>query len=217
MQKKSTNKTQTSKVVNKKGAEDKSTTKVDTIIDSKVAAIKKVEKVEVAATEIKKESPKENTKVSANTERSKKTTSKAKAKETKKAKTKETTKVKSEIKTTNKEETKINYVELLGDAPVKVIISNEKNTGKTFPIKVALKNFGFLKTVKVRYTEDNWVTPQEKELIFNVLDENNIEEWSTEIEINSKNKTNLQYAISYQVNDQIYWDNNNGSNYIANI
>lgn len=233
MAKSTAKKTQTKKSVEVKGAINKSTAKVDSIIDAKVVETKaavreqfkdievkvvipeKVKKVEaeVAATVTKKESIKGKPKAEVNAKKNEKNGKNNKT--TSKAKTKESVKVKAEPKTTNKVETKINYSELLGEEPIKVVITNEKKTGKNYPVKVALKNYGFLKTVKVKYTEDNWITPLEKELTFKAQDENNIEEWSTIIELNSKDKVNLEYVVSYEVNDQIYWDNNQGNNYIV--
>lgn len=237
MPKKTTNKSQTKKASVKLGAESNSAIKVESKIDvkpvinesklveTKAAVQEEFKNIEVKAVvpeETKKEEVKAKTKSVAKTA---KTEVKKEKKENSKktaTKTKVSSKVKADVKTSKKvqdtteqkEVKKINYLELLGDEAIKVVITDEKKTGKNYPIKVALKNFGFLKTVKVKYTEDGWNTEIEKELTFKEQDDNNIEEWSTIIEVSTKDKANFQYVVSYEVNDQIYWDNNCGSNYL---
>lgn len=175
------------------------------------------------ATKAKVEKKETKSKKSSKKTTSKTSVSKAAAKTEKVSKPKKTanakveTVAKEQIKLdieANNQENEINYLELLGESPIKVVVSQGIKTGKEYPITVALKNYGFLKTVKVKYTEDNWKTFLEKELIFKSQDDNDIEEWSTIIELTTKDKKSFQYVVSYQVNDEIYWDNNSGNNYL---
>ena len=150
---------------------------------------------------------------SAKNENSKKTTTKAKTKDNSKVKENVKTTSKVEKKIEQKEVKKINYVEFLGEEPIKVVITENKKTTKKYPIIAVLKNYNFIKTVKVKYTEDNWNTFIEKELSFKEQEENNIEEWTTIIELTSKDKGKFKYVVSYEVNEQTYWDNNYGNDY----
>jgi len=250
MAKSTTKKTQTIKADEKKGAESKSTLKVESKIDTKgiITEPKSVEtksavqeefkNIEVKATiaeggkksdkKVEKKQPKtvtakEEAKVkvkdvktevkSAKNDKSNKTTTKAKTKDNSKVKEDVKTNNKVEKKIVQKEVKKINYVELLGQEPIKVVITEGKKTAKNYPIIVVLKNYNFIKTVKVKYTEDNWNNFIEKELSFKEQEENNIEEWTTIIELSSKDKAKFKYVVSYEVNEQTYWDNNYGSDY----
>lgn len=91
---------------------------------------------------------------------------------------------------------------------------------------VTLNNIGFAKTVKIVYSTDGWKTTQSANATYdakfwsvdNVYLTNpnayNFEEWSFVLPL-AADATQLQYAISYTVNGQTYWDNNFGHNYSA--
>lgn len=77
-------------------------------------------------------------------------------------------------------------------------------------IETQLKNLGFNKDVRVRYTTDDWATYQEAEGKYvRTLDGSNIEHWSILVPTTEP----FEYAISYTVNGTTYWDNNFGANY----
>ena len=105
-----------------------------------------------------------------------------------------------------------NLSEALGNREVKLIKINETKTASSYPINVALKNLGFEKVVKVRYTEDNWKTEKEESLQF-INQKDNLEEWGTVLKLDEDKKENFEYVIRYRVNDWTYWDNNLDENY----
>ncbi|MBQ2799974.1 MAG: hypothetical protein IJF03_01135 [Lachnospiraceae bacterium] len=95
----------------------------------------------------------------------------------------------------------------LGTATVKAIPRREQGY-----IQALVKNLAYNKTVKVRYTEDNWATYKEANLTYSYAIANaNAECWATTISVS--NPSNFQYCISYTVNGKTYWDNNFGANY----
>ena len=83
----------------------------------------------------------------------------------------------------------------------------------SYPITVSLKNLAYNKIVKVRYTEDNWITYSEKSLNYVSTNSDDSETWSTTLSVNPDIERNFHYAVSYEVNGQTYWDNNFGRNY----
>jgi hypothetical protein len=96
----------------------------------------------------------------------------------------------------------------LGTAVVKALPRREQGV-----IQALVKNLGYNKTVKVRYTNDNWATYKEANLSYYYTSDTsaNTECWATTI--NVSNPEEFQYCISYTVNGKTYWDNNFGSNY----
>ena len=113
-----------------------------------------------------------------------------------------------------------NYsAESAGIAPVKAvrtITAYDSSTGN-FKISARVQNYAYNKKVTVRYTTDNWASYQEAALSYDNSKNYNdgTELWSTNISVPTVGyfKTNLQYAIRYEVNGQTYWDNNFGKNY----
>jgi hypothetical protein len=111
-----------------------------------------------------------------------------------------------------------NYVDYqqVGVNPIK----NQRTSWSTtqdfsnYKISARVKNLGYSKVVKVRYTQDNWVTSSEKELAFNYsISEINEEQWQTTLTLDPNKKDQFQYYVYYQVNGQTYYDNNFGTNY----
>lgn len=100
---------------------------------------------------------------------------------------------------------------MVGTATVKAI-PLRSGAPYTFCVQAAVKNLAYNKTVKVRYTEDNWATYKEADLSYSYsVEGTNSEVWATNISIT--NRDAFQYCISYTVNGKTYWDNNFGANY----
>jgi Carbohydrate/starch-binding module (family 21) len=82
-------------------------------------------------------------------------------------------------------------------------------------IAADVRNFAFVKEVKILYTTDNWVTSQTRSLTFNSYESNNansdFERWTVSFSVPKTNK--VSYVLSYKVNGVTYWDNNFGKNY----
>lgn len=127
------------------------------------------------------------------------------------AKTTKTTKTTTKKAAASKVE-KINYEEILGSEPIKLIVSKEKKV-TDYKITVALRNYNYDKYVYVKYSEDNWKTEKKADLSFKSSEENNIEIWSTSIKINPKKVDDFRFAVSYAVNSEEFWDNNCGQDY----
>ncbi|GKX30921.1 glycogen-binding regulatory subunit of S/T protein phosphatase I [Vallitalea longa] len=70
-----------------------------------------------------------------------------------------------------------------------------------------LKDLGPDKSVKVRYTADNWLTYKEINASHFISYDNNVEEWYFDLD------KKYEFAIGYTVNGITYWDNNFESNY----
>lgn len=114
---------------------------------------------------------------------------------------------------------------------VNVLLSNYNptaNIGQATNLtgQITLRNIAPNKTVKVIYTTDNWATTKEAIAGFSpyfalgysyISNPNAIgfEEWTYNMEIG--NATKVEYAISYTVNGQTYWDNNLGRNYVTTV
>lgn len=108
------------------------------------------------------------------------------------------------------------YNNILGTANVKAghLFNNYSNN---FYLCVTVKNLAYDKSVKIRYTLDNWATYQEEDLHY--LSEKSgtdSETWTIDLKLDTSNLDSFQFCISYEVNGQTYWDNNFGSNYDIN-
>ncbi|USB33091.1 carbohydrate-binding protein [Paenibacillus sp. YPG26] len=88
----------------------------------------------------------------------------------------------------------------------------------TFSGGVYLKNLDYTKTVKVRYTTDNWNTTKEGYASYYAPanSDGSVQEWHFSFNNIDSGVSQIKYAISYTVNGQTYWDNNYGSNYTVN-
>ena len=188
---------------------------VEKVDAPKVVSAKEAEVKEEKAVEAKKvEEKKTETKPKSTTKKTTTRKTAAKSTTTKKATTskKTATKKVEEKKVEEKEENKQSLNELLGMAFVR-LIPIENKTANDYPIRVALRNLDYRKVVKVRYTEDNWINFQEVSLDYKYSDECGVEEWSKSIKIDNAKIDKFQYAISYEVAGQTFWDNNFGRNY----
>ncbi len=92
-------------------------------------------------------------------------------------------------------------------------------------VNIDVQNTGYQKRVQVVYTTDDWATVRTGDASFmsyygaggggtvpspNAYD---VERWL--LEVNGIPGNRVQYAISYTVNGQTYWDNNFGHNYVV--
>ena len=189
---------------------------------TKIKNVKEIKENEAVKDTVVKEDAKKavTAKSNSKTTRSKRTTTTTKSTRTTKAKAKtlDTKKTATVAKKTEVKEvatikaTGANLSEVLGNCEVKLIKINETKTASNYPINVALKNLGFEKVVKVRYTEDNWKTEKEESLQF-INQKDNLEEWGTVLKLDEDKKDNFEYVIRYKVNDWTYWDNNLDENY----
>ncbi|QUI23948.1 hypothetical protein HZI73_17340 [Vallitalea pronyensis] len=80
---------------------------------------------------------------------------------------------------------------------------------------IILKDLGYDKVVKVRYTTDGWQTFHETDAYYQPSSETGVEVWEFNTIKNSYIpwSSGGQYVIRYIVNGVTYWDNNFGDNY----
>ena len=107
-----------------------------------------------------------------------------------------------------------NSSDIIGAANVKAL---RRNYYYRNSIRAVVKNLGYEKHVKVRYTLDNWQTYQDADMSY--VDSNygvNGELWSVDLDLDQDNLDGFQFCICYEVNGQTYWDNNFGANYDKN-
>lgn len=85
----------------------------------------------------------------------------------------------------------------------------------TFLGGVYVKNLGYSKQVKIKYTTDNWATTKEADASYSMPanSDDSVEAWHFTIDQIAPSVSQIKYAISYTVNGQTYWDNNYGQNY----
>lgn len=89
-------------------------------------------------------------------------------------------------------------------------------TNDSFYGYVYVKNLNPAKTVKIRYTTDNWATYTDGYATYNGPSNgyNSVEGWS--FSFNVPGAAQVKYAVGYTVNGTTYWDSNYGNNYTAN-
>ncbi|KAI8903506.1 putative phosphatase regulatory subunit-domain-containing protein [Gorgonomyces haynaldii] len=78
---------------------------------------------------------------------------------------------------------------------------------------VYCRNLQFEKQVQMRYTLDKWQTFREIALEFE-YSYGFYDRFAFQFDL-SGDKQELEFCFSYRVGDQVYWDNNQGSNYHA--
>lgn len=79
-----------------------------------------------------------------------------------------------------------------------------------------LKNLAYNKTVKLRFTTDNWQTYREIDGIYTSSYGNGCESWYFDTKkcgVTLSPSDTLEYVVSYTVNGVTYWDDNFGINY----
>ncbi|USB33739.1 carbohydrate-binding protein [Paenibacillus sp. YPG26] len=115
------------------------------------------------------------------------------------------------------------YNEVNRSYPITSIILGEPNvlnassslSNGTFSGNIYVKNLNAVKTVKVRYTTDNWATTHEGSATYTgpLNNFNSVEGWKYSFDV--PGAANVKYAISYTTDGQTYWDNNYGHNYVV--
>ena len=115
---------------------------------------------------------------------------------------------------------KYTSADILGAANISARRTNGSVGSSYYPICAAVKNLGYTKDIKVRYTLDNWNTYKEVPLShdnYKYNDDDSCEIWSTSIDTTGATSDTFQYCLYYTVNGQTYWDNNFGRNYNSNF
>ena len=86
----------------------------------------------------------------------------------------------------------------------------------SYNVVACVRNIAYQKTVKAKYTENNWKTTKYATLTFsNMNDFDNSERWTGTIS-GVKNPANFKFAIVYTVSGKTYTDNNFGRYYNGN-
>lgn len=81
-------------------------------------------------------------------------------------------------------------------------------------VYIAVKNLGCNKKVKVHYSINNQNIWRDKSAKFVKSNKDGYELWYCNIADYTPGNNNYKFSISYEVNGNIYWDNNRGKNYI---
>lgn len=79
------------------------------------------------------------------------------------------------------------------------------------PYIIYLKNISYEKTVKIRYTTDNWASYQESDATYYQAQNADIDEWTIPSSVPKGN--NVRFEVLYTVNGTTYIDNNFGDFY----
>lgn len=107
------------------------------------------------------------------------------------------------------------YLSIIKEKAIKLF--TVKKAGYTsYEVKALLKNFSYFKTVKVKFTTDNWETYKEADLHYMSDEADKLEMWGNVIDINSYTPENAEFVLYYSVNGAEYWDNNEKNNYRFN-
>lgn len=109
---------------------------------------------------------------------------------------------------------------------------------KAIWVDVLVKDLAFDKTVGIRWTDDHWTSYQDHPLNFELSYNNGVERWGvdfaplgrlssyyiggwynyvTRIHRAGGSSVTMEFAIFYEVNGQIYWDNNHDENYTLEL
>lgn len=103
--------------------------------------------------------------------------------------------------------------DVLGQANIIVDRLQYQSAG-SYTIRVIVKNLAYNKVVKVKYTQDNWVSYQEVTLNYiSNYNNTNFEVWSVTLNLDENKMDSFQYCVCLEANGQTYWDNNFGANY----
>lgn len=92
---------------------------------------------------------------------------------------------------------------------------NDYNNGQynTLSGSISTTHTSNAQVVKVRYTEDNWITSKDVNASYNSTSSDKSNDyWTFSIDL-SLTTQKVQLAVCYEVNGVEYWDNNFGSNY----
>lgn len=100
-------------------------------------------------------------------------------------------------------------------------------TSTSWGSNITVRNLAYTKSVKVIYSTDNWATSKTAVATYSPIfwsssyaqianpNAMGFEEWNFQLDIGSASQ--VEYAISYTVNGQTYWDNNFGRNYYTHF
>ena len=98
-----------------------------------------------------------------------------------------------------------------------VTLENVVKTQRGIIGMVAVKNMAYDKDIFVRYTFDSWQTTLETQGAFYRQDQDNQADFFVFVLTNKaacyESNWNLEFAVSYRVAGQEFWDNNKGKNY----
>jgi hypothetical protein len=102
--------------------------------------------------------------------------------------------------------------------------------GKFLSISILVNNYGYAKTITIHYTFDNWKTINDQQASFDKsiimpdnVTSNHLGKDRFKVYLNldlSLKNCDLQFAVKYEVNSQVYWNNNSGFNfkiYLTNL
>lgn len=87
------------------------------------------------------------------------------------------------------------------------------NYGSGVKINAVLQNYAYEKDVKVRYTTDNWASYNDAPLSYVNTKADGTETWTVTLNVDKAQLDGFEYALSYTVDGETYWDNNFGKNY----
>ena len=98
-----------------------------------------------------------------------------------------------------------------------VTLENVVKTEKGIIGIAAVRNIAYQKTVIVRYSFNGWTTVNETAATFYKQDSSHHIDYFVFV-VRSKTacfekRWNVDFALCYKVNGEVYWDNNNGENY----
>ncbi|WP_315070560.1 carbohydrate-binding protein [uncultured Clostridium sp.] len=104
---------------------------------------------------------------------------------------------------------------ILGTAVIGVHPAGSGYDPSNYPIRVNVKNLGYDKKINVRYTENDWKDNNFKDvpLTYIATNEDGSELWGTTLKLNEITTDKFHYAVSYEQNGTVYWDNNFEANY----
>ena len=94
-------------------------------------------------------------------------------------------------------------------------VSNNLSSYKQnwFGVHATVKNLGNNKSVKIKYTTNNWATVKEGTLSYQFTNADGSEEWYLQNSLNVDDWQNLKFYFEYTVNGHTYYDNNCNNNY----
>jgi hypothetical protein len=83
----------------------------------------------------------------------------------------------------------------------------------SFTGEVIIRNLAYNKSVNLIWTDDNWATTKvQPAFYYQSVDGTDLEVWTFSAFTYNYN-ADVEFALSYEVNGQTYWDNNFGANY----
>jgi len=101
------------------------------------------------------------------------------------------------------------------------LIDDETQEHDILRLTIQTRNLAFEKKVKVHMTFDNWETKEIREAKYRNSENSNqgIDKFILDIDTDCDGESvcNLQFAIQYLVNQQEFWDNNDGNNYVLKV